>query len=155
MSMSTELIISIISLIVSANVGIFTILANIRISQINNTEKLQNFRREITGFELQFKDDTWLSDLIEFDRFRLYSPRAQRRIIKWWDIYKKQHPEVIIKSVLKDVDLKSLGRPNPLYYLGSLGRSSSDSLSPSGDTDTNTDTDTDTKKDPPKDLPED
>ena len=145
--MSTELIISIISLIVSANVGIFTILANIRISQINNTEKLQNFRREITGFELQFKDDTWLSDLIESDHFRLYSPRAQRRIIKWWDIYKKQHPEVIIKSVLKDVDLKSLGRPNPLYYLGSLGRS------PSNDTDT--DTNTDTKKDLSKDLPED
>lgn len=127
--MDTTLIISIVSLIVSALVGIFTVLANIRISKINNTEALKKYNKEITGFELQFKDERWLAKILEDGTFDLYSYKSKQRIIKWWNEYRKYHPNVILKSQFPpEFNILLLGSPGPSDHgwTGSTGKDDSD-----------------------------
>ena len=95
--MSVELIISIVSLAASIVIGIFTIVANIRVSKINNTKDLHEYERNITYFELSYKDEKWLHELLEKDEFRLYNSKSQKRIYKWWDKYQKKHIAVLLK----------------------------------------------------------
>lgn len=127
--METTLIISIVSLIVSAAVGAFTIFANIRISKINNIEALKKNNREITGFELQFKDERWLEKILEDGTFDLYSYKSKQRIIKWWTEYTKYHPAVILKSQFPpEFNILLLGSPGPADHgwFGSTGKDDSD-----------------------------
>jgi uncharacterized membrane protein YciS (DUF1049 family) len=51
------LIFSGISIVGTIIVGIFTIKANVKISKINNLEAVHKFEKNITKFELQFKDE--------------------------------------------------------------------------------------------------
>jgi uncharacterized membrane protein YciS (DUF1049 family) len=51
------LIFSGISITGTIVIGIFTVRANIKISRINNLEADHKFEKNITKFELQFKDE--------------------------------------------------------------------------------------------------
>jgi hypothetical protein len=55
--MTPELIISLISLCLSTACSILTILVNIKISKVNNIEARHKYEKQITYFELQYKDE--------------------------------------------------------------------------------------------------
>lgn len=106
--MSIELIISIISLIATTIIGIFTIVANIKISKINHLKDVHEYERRITYFELQYKDELWLANLLESGEFNKYSLKSQKKIFKWFKKYQEKHPLVLLKP---EVDYTKLGTP--------------------------------------------
>lgn len=125
MKISVELLIAILSLITSITVGVLTALANIRISKINNTESIKKFNKEITGFELQFKDERWLAKILEDGTFDLYSYKSKQRIIKWWTEYCKYNIVVSLKSKFPpEYNILLLGSPGPSdhEWCGSAGK---------------------------------
>lgn len=84
--MTPELIISLISLVLSTTCSILTILVNINVSKLNNLEAIHKYQKKITPFELTFKDKKWLLDLIDKGEFGNYDENSQT-IMKAW--YKK------------------------------------------------------------------
>ena len=98
--MSTELIISIISLLATSIIGAFTIIANIKISKISNLKDVHEYQKEITNFELQFKDERWIAAILENGEFNKYSKRSKKKIFKWWNKYKKKYNTILLNPVI-------------------------------------------------------
>ena len=96
--MTPELIISLISLVLSTTCSILTILVNIKISKLNNLEAIHTYQKKITPFELTFKDKKWLIDLIDKGEFGNYDENSQT-IMKAW--YKKICQEEAAKEQLE------------------------------------------------------
>lgn len=107
--MNIELIISIISLLATSIIGAFTIIANIKISKISNLKDVHEYQKEITYFELQFKDERWLAEILENGEFKKYSKRSKKKIYKWWKDYKKKYNAILLNPVI------------PYEHLGSKG----------------------------------
>ena len=128
MKISVELLIAILSLITSITVGVLTALVNIRISKINNTESIKKYNKEITAFELQFKDERWLKKILEDGTFDLYSVKSKQRIVKWWTEYIKYHPVIELKSQFPPgYDIMLLSSPGPNNgWVGSSGLADDD-----------------------------
>jgi hypothetical protein len=97
------LIFSGISVIGTIVVGIFVAITNIKISKISNIKDYKEYEKNITYFELRYKDEKWLYELLQKDEFRLYSSRSQKRIYKWWEKYQNKHLAVLLKP---EVDFK-------------------------------------------------
>lgn len=116
-NMSPELIISLISIGLNFIVGGLTILANIRISRISHLESIKKYDKNITNFELQFKDEHWLHNLIETGDFDFYNIKSKKRICAWWLKYSKKNPPVLL---IANVDYNELKRPGP-EWIGSSG----------------------------------
>ena len=93
--MTPELIISLISLVLSTTCSILTILVNINVSKLNNLEAIHKYQKKITPFELTFKDKKWLLDLIDKGEFGNYDENSQT-IMKAW--YKKICQEEAVKE---------------------------------------------------------
>lgn len=93
--MTPELIISLISLVLSTACSILTILVNINVSKLNNLEAIHKYQKKITPFELTFKDKKWLLDLIDKGEFGNYDENSQT-IMKAW--YKKICQEEAVKE---------------------------------------------------------
>jgi hypothetical protein len=55
--MTLELIISLISLILSTTCSILTVVATIKVGKLNNLEAVHKYEKKITKFELSFKDE--------------------------------------------------------------------------------------------------
>lgn len=101
--MNWEIILNIISLAITLTVGVFTLVINHRISKINNTKDLHTYQKHITQFELQFRDEDWLYDLIiNKDEFDHYDPSSKKRIANWFAKYAKKYPLKKLKII--DVD---------------------------------------------------
>lgn len=101
--MNWEIILSIISLAITLTVGVLTLVINHRISKINNTKDLHTYQKHITQFELQFRDEDWLYDLIiNKDEFDHYDPSSKKRIANWFAKYAKKYPLKKLKII--DVD---------------------------------------------------
>lgn len=96
--MTPELIISLISLVLSTTCSILTILVNINISKLNNLEAIHKYQKKITAFELTFKDKKWFLDLIDKGEFGNYDENSQT-IMKAW--YKKICQEEAAKEQLE------------------------------------------------------
>lgn len=92
MEWTIELILTAVSLGITLLVGVLTIILNVRISKINNTKDIHTYEKHITPFELQFRDEEWLYNLIVVrDEFDHYDRSSQQRIIKWFEEYVKTH----------------------------------------------------------------
>jgi hypothetical protein len=81
--MTPELIISLISLVLSTTCSILTILVNIKISKINSIEARHKYEKQITYFELQYKDEIWFYTLLNNDGFRDYDLKSRKKIFRW------------------------------------------------------------------------
>ena len=103
MNWTPELIISIISLVATFIVGVLTLIVNHKVSKISNIKDYKDYEKNITYFELRYKDEKWLYNLLEKDEFRLYNSRSQKRIYKWWEKYQNKHLAVLLKP---EVDFK-------------------------------------------------
>lgn len=92
------LIFSGISIVGTIIIGIFTVRANIKISKINNLEAVHKFEKNITKFELQFKDELWLAEVLENGEFDNYNKKSQKLILKWWLKYKKENLVILLNK---------------------------------------------------------
>jgi hypothetical protein len=81
--MTPELIISIVSLVVSAATGVLATLVGIKLAHINNLDKVHKYEKDITNFELQFKDEQWFNNLIKTDEINNYSLKSKKKIANW------------------------------------------------------------------------
>lgn len=107
--MTTEIIISIISLVLSTFCSILTVLINVKISKINNLEAEHKYQKHITKFELSFKDEEWLFNLMESDEFQNYDKKSRRLIHKWWLEYSKAYlPEKLKVKLLNSRNFNGL-----------------------------------------------
>ena len=76
-----------------------------KVSQINNIKEYKENNRHITPFELQFRDEDWLYDIIiTKDEFYKYDESSQKRITKWFQKYAATHKLKKFKVV--NVDIK-------------------------------------------------
>ena len=94
--MSAETILSIAALVVSAVSIVLSAVTNIRTSKINNIKDYKDYEKNITYFELRYKDEQWLYNLIQNDELRLYNRASQKRIFKWWEKYREKHLPVLL-----------------------------------------------------------
>jgi len=92
------LIFSGISVIGTIVVGIFVAKTNVKISKISNIKDYKNYEKNITYFELRYKNEQWLYDLLEKDEFRLYNQKSQKRIFKWWEKYKEKNIPILLQE---------------------------------------------------------
>ena len=102
--MTPELIISLISLGLSTACSILTILVNIKISKVNNIEARHKYEKQITYFELQYKDESWFYTLLNNDGFRDYDLKSRKKIFRWWKKYSKKYPPKLLDSKLPEID---------------------------------------------------
>ena len=124
--MTPELIISLISLVLSTTCSILTILVNINVSKLNNLEAIHKYQKKITPFELTFKDKKWLLDLVDKGEFGNYDENSQT-IMKAW--YKKICQEEAAKEHLEQETF--IKQANiPLRTTGRTGRGSTIIRSP-------------------------
>lgn len=98
--MTTELLISLISLGISTFCSILTISVNLKVSKINNIEALHKYEKKITRFELSFKDEAWLVDLMQSGDFNNYDEESKQLIHQWWQEYSKEHEPTQAKRTL-------------------------------------------------------
>lgn len=94
--MSVETILSIAALVVSAASIVLSTVTNIKTSKINNIKDYKDYEKNITYFELRYKDEQWLYNLMQNDELRLYNKASQKRIFKWWEKYRKKHLPVLL-----------------------------------------------------------
>ena len=99
--MTSELILAIVSLVLSTVTGILTIVINAKIGKHNNLEAEHKYKRRITKFELSFKDEEWISNLISSGEFQNYDKKSQRLIFQWWHEYSNTYiPEKLKVKLL-------------------------------------------------------
>lgn len=100
--MTPELILSIASLVFSTISSILTIVINYKLGKHNNLEAEHKYKKHITKFELSFKDEDWLFDLMTSDEFHNYDLKSRRLIHKWWREYSKTYLPEKLKVRLPD-----------------------------------------------------
>lgn len=98
--MAPELLISIISLGLSTLGSILTIIINYKIGKINNLEAVHKYEKKITKFELSFKDEAWLMDIMQSGEFSNYDEESKQLIHQWWLEYREEHKPTKAKSTL-------------------------------------------------------
>lgn len=84
--MTPELIISLVSLILSTACSMMTVLVTLKVGKLNNLEAIHKYQKKITPFELTLKTKEWFLDLIDKGEFGNYDENSQT-IMKAW--YKK------------------------------------------------------------------
>ena len=76
-----------------------------KVSKINNIKEYKENNRHINPFELQFRDEEWLYDIIvNKDEFYKYDESSQKRIAKWFQKYAETH--TLTKLIPVDVETK-------------------------------------------------
>jgi hypothetical protein len=98
--MTPELILSIVSLGLSTVTSILTLIINAKIGRLNNLEAEHKYKKHITKFELSFKDEEWLFNLMKSDEFHNYDIKSRRLIHKWWREYSKTYLPEKLKVTL-------------------------------------------------------
>jgi len=99
------LVASVLSLIGTIVVAIISGRTSKKVSQINNIKEYKENNRHITPFELQFRDEDWLYDIIiTKDEFYKYDESSQKRITRWFQKYAATHKLKKFKVV--NVDAK-------------------------------------------------
>ena len=98
--MTSELILAIASLVFSTISSILTIVINYRLGKLNNLEAEHKYKKHITKFELSFKDEEWLFNLMQSDEFHNYDLKSRRLIHKWWREYSNTYLPKKLKVML-------------------------------------------------------
>ena len=110
--MTPELILAIVSLGLSTITSILTLIINAKIGKLNNLEAEHKYEKHITKFELSFKDEEWLFNLMESDEFHNYDLKSRKLIHKWWMEYSKTYLPAKLEVLL----------PNSRHFNGALFR---------------------------------
>ena len=98
--MSAELILSIASLCVSTFVSVLTVILNTKVGRLEHLEAEHKYKKHITKFELSFKNEEWLFNLMTSDEFHNYDNKSRRLIHKWWREYSKIYQPEKLKATL-------------------------------------------------------
>ena len=98
--MTSELMLAIASLGLSTATSILTIIINAKIGKLENLEAEHKYKKHITKFELSFKDEEWLFNLMQSDEFHNYDNKSRRLIHKWWLEYSKAYLPQKLKVML-------------------------------------------------------
>ena len=96
--MTPELIISLVSLILSTACSMMTVFVTLKVGKLNNLEAIHKYQKKITPFELTLKTKEWFLDLIDKGEFGNYDENSQT-IMKAW--YKKICQEEAAKEQLE------------------------------------------------------
>ena len=95
------LIFSGVSVVGTIVIGMITAKTNVKVSKINNLEAVHKFEKKITKFELQFRDELWLAEILENGEFGRYDAKSQKRILKWWLRYQEEHPVLLLNPIVE------------------------------------------------------
>ena len=98
--MTPELILSIVSLGLSTITSILTIIINAKVGKLNNLEAEHKYKKHITKFELSFKNEDWLFNLMQSDEFHNYDLKSRKLIHKWWKEYSSTYLPEKLKATL-------------------------------------------------------
>ena len=100
--MTPELILAIASLCLSTFVSVLTVILNAKVGRLEHLEAEHKYKKHITKFELSFKDEEWLFNLMQSDEFHNYDLKSRRLIHKWWLEYSKTYLPEKLKVQLPD-----------------------------------------------------
>ena len=95
--MSTELLILIITIVGNIVITLLGILANIYITRISNADKVHEFHRHLTSYEVITKSPEWIVSVAEDDDALLRYDYKTRKLIL--ERYKKIHGKVEIAKL--------------------------------------------------------
>lgn len=107
--MTPELILAIASLCLSTFVSVLTVILNAKVGRLEHLEAEHKYKKHITKFELSFKDEEWLFNLMESDEFHNYDLKSRKLIHKWWLEYSKAYlPEKLKVKLLNSRNFNGL-----------------------------------------------
>lgn len=109
--MTPELIVTIITATLTFIVGILTIITNVQMNKLKNLETTRKYNKNITNYELQFKDEKWFREIMESGEFSNYNEKSQTRIYYWWQEYEKTHK---VNHMRPTVDITKLKERIPI-----------------------------------------
>lgn len=109
--MTPELIVTIITATLTFIVGILTIITNVQMNKLKNLETTRKYNKNITNYELQFKDEKWFREIMESGEFSNYNEKSQTRIYYWWKEYEKTHK---VNHMRPTVDITKLKERIPI-----------------------------------------
>ena len=112
--MTPELMLSIVSLGLSTATGVLTIIINAKIGKLENLEAEHKYKKHITKFELSFKDEEWLFNIMTSDEFHNYDKKSRRLIFKWWQEYSKVYsPKQLTVRLPDSANFNGVVAPRP------------------------------------------
>ena len=98
--MSAELVLAIASLCLSTFVSILTVILNAKVGRLEHLEAEHKYKKHITKFELSFKNEDWLFNLMQSDEFHNYDLKSRKLIHKWWREYSSTYLPEKLKATL-------------------------------------------------------
>jgi hypothetical protein len=98
--MSAELILAIASLCLSTFIRVLTVILNAKVGRLEHLEAEHKYKKHRTKFELSFKDEEWLFNLMQSDEFHNYDNKSRRLIHKWWREYSNTYLPEKLKATL-------------------------------------------------------
>lgn len=108
--MTVELIISLVSLVLSTACSMMTVFVTLRVGKLNNLEAIHKYQKKITIDELQFKTKEWFLNIMANDEFGNYERNSQVIMLAW---YKKLCAEDNSKEQENDVRALRLSYKQP------------------------------------------
>lgn len=93
--METEVLIVIITVIGNIGVTLLSIWANIYITKLANIDKLKEYNKHLSAFEVDHRPNSWIKDIVSSEEFSKYDEET-KELIK--ARYKKVVEEEIEKA---------------------------------------------------------
>lgn len=103
--MTPELIISLVSLVLSTACSMMTVFVTLKVGKLNNLEAIRKYQKKITPFELTFKDKIWFLELMKSGEFSYYDDNS-KTIMKAW--YKKLCQEELNKEQTESTNKQTI-----------------------------------------------
>ena len=82
--MTPELIISLVSLVLSTACSMMTVFVTLKVGKLNNLEAIHKYQKEINPFELTLRDKKWFIALVKSGEFSNYTQASQQIMIAWF-----------------------------------------------------------------------
>ena len=82
--MTVELIISLVSLVLSTACSMMTVFVTLKVGKLNNLEAIHKYQKEINPFELTLRDKKWFIALVKSGEFSNYTQASQQIMIAWF-----------------------------------------------------------------------
>ena len=82
--MTVELIISLVSLLLSTACSMMTVFVTLKVGKLNNLEAIHKYQKKITIDELQFKTKEWFLNIMANDEFGNYERNSQVIMLAWY-----------------------------------------------------------------------
>lgn len=95
--MNTEILIVIITVVSNIIITGISILANIYITKLSNIDKLHEYKKHMSPFEVEHRPNNWIKDIVSDDEFLKYDEETK-------ELIKIRYTKIVDNDVKKETE---------------------------------------------------